>query len=216
MAGYRKRPGLVSTSAVNLAGSAVTCPCHVCAFYRGTDERDATLLPFIKEGLEAGERVVSFVDANERGARIERLRRGGIDVETALANGQLEVETWDDVQLVGGRFDAEAMLDLVQETINTGHRRGFARTRIWADMEWALTDAPGVEQLAVYESRLNFVLPLYSEAVVCAYDTARFPASLLEDVSRGHPYLLADGATRRNPDYVPPERLVPELESRGS
>ena len=213
MAG-RKHSGLASTTTVNLTGSAVTCPCHVCAFYSGADEQYAALLPFIKEGLEAGERVVSFVDANERSERIERLRRGGVDVETALRVGQLEIEIWEDVYLRGGRFDAEAMLELVQETINTGHQRGFARTRVWANMEWALTDAPGVEQLAVYESRLNFVLPLYGEAVVCAYDVTRFPASLLEDVARGHPHLLADGWARHNPHYVPPEQLVPEFESR--
>jgi hypothetical protein len=199
-----------------LAGSAVVCPCHVCAFYSGADERDAALIPFIKEGLEAGERALLFVDGPERLNRIDRLRRGGIDVETALWNGHLEVEAWEDVQLRGGRFDPAQMREAIQDTINAGHLRGFPRTRIWADMEWALTGAPGVEQLAVFESRLNLVLPLYSEAAVCAYDTSRFPASLLEDVSRAHPYLLADGATRRNPDYVPPEKLVPELESRRS
>jgi hypothetical protein len=68
--------------------------------------------------------------------------------------------------------------------------------------------------LAALDSRLNLVLALYNEAVVCACDATRFPASLLEDVSRGHPYLLADGATRPNPDCVPPERLVSELESK--
>ena len=216
MVGRRKHRGIVTTSTVNLAGTALTCPCHVCALYSGAEEQYAALLPFIKEGLEAGERVVSFVDANERGERIERLRRGGVDVEKALGNAQLEIQTWEDVYLRGGRFDAEAMLELIQETINTGHQRGFARTRVWANMEWALTDAPGVEQLAVYESRLNFVLPLYSEAVVCAYDTTRFSASLLEDVARGHPHLLADGWTQHNSHYVPPEQLVPEFENRRS
>jgi len=81
-------------------------------------------------------------------------------------------------------------------------------------MEWALQDAPGVEKLAIYESRLNFVLPLYSDAVVCAYDTSRFSASVLEDVAPAPPHLLADGVVQANPNYVRPELLVPELESR--
>jgi hypothetical protein len=55
-------------------------------------------------------------------------------------------------------------------------------------MEWALTNAPGVEQLAIYESRLNFILPLYHDASICAYDVTRFPAFVLR-TSRAHPFI---------------------------
>jgi hypothetical protein len=214
MARHRKPSGLAVTSKVNLAGSALTCPCHVCAFYDGADAQYQTLLPFLKEGIEAGDRIVSFVDAEMREARRKRLRDGGIDVEAAERYGQLEIMTWDQFYLRGGRFDADDMIGLVQELINTGRQLGFKRTRVWANMEWALQDAPGVERLAVYESRMNYVLPLYSEAVVCAYDVSRFPASVLEDVARAHPYLLADEFVQANPHYVPPDELVPELERK--
>jgi len=214
MAGPRRRSGLAATSTVHLAGSDLTCPCHVCALYSSTEEQYDALLPFLREGLDAGERVLTFVDASERADRIERLRRAGIDVDAAQRNGQLEIATWQEIYLPDGRFDAERMLSFVQESINTGLQRGFPRSRIWANMEWALTGAPGVEQLAIYESRLNFFLPLYGDAAVCAYDATRFPASVLEDVVRGHPYLLADGFAQDNPHHVRPEQLVPELESR--
>jgi hypothetical protein len=214
MARSRKNSGLAATSTVNLAGSALTCPCHVCAFHNGVEEQDKVLLPFIKEGLEAGDRVMLVFAANKRAERIERLRQSGVDVEGAQRNGQLQIETWDDVYLRDGRFDADEMMGFVQDTINTGRQCGFPRTRGWANMEWALQDAPGVEQLALYESRLNFILPLYGDAGVCAYDTTRFPASVLEDVVRAHPHLLADGFVQENPYYVRPKLLVPELESR--
>jgi hypothetical protein len=210
----RKQSGLAVTSTVNLSGVALTCPCHICALYHGAEDQYAALLPYLKEGLEAGDRVVSFVDADEREERRNRLRRSGVDVETAERHGQLDVVTWDQVYLRDGRFDADDMIGLVQETINTGRQLGFKRTRGWANMEWALQDVPGVEQLAIYESRLNYVLPLYSEAVVCAYDVTRFSASVLEDVARAHPHLCADGWVQDNPHYVPPEALVPEFQSR--
>jgi hypothetical protein len=214
MAGSRKRGGLVSTSTVNLAGSALTCPCHVCAFYNGEDEKYEMLLPFLAEGLMAGDRVLSVIDPSERADHIHRLTCGGLDVATAQRNGQLEIETWDNVYLRDGRFDADEMIGFVQDTINTGTQRGFARTRGWANMRWAATDVPGADHVAIYESRVNFILPLYNDASVCAYDVGRFPASLLEDVARAHPYLLADGFVQLNPHYVPPELLVPELRSR--
>jgi hypothetical protein len=214
MAKRRKHSGLTTTSKVTLAGSSLGCPCHVCALYSYTEEQYAALLPFLKEGIEAGDRVISFVDPAEREERRNRLRHAGIDVEASERSGQLEISVWDEIYLTGGGFDPDAMLGLVQETINKTRQLGFKRTRGWANMEWALRDAPGVELLAIYESRLNHILPLYGEAVICAYDVTRFPACVVEDVVRAHPDLCADGWAAVHPHYVPPEQLVPELQSK--
>lgn len=214
MAGRRKHSGLAATGTVDLAGSALTCPCHVCALYSGAEDQYATLLPFFKEGIAAGERIFSVVDADEVEERRNRLRHAGIDVDRAERDGQLVVQTWEDVYLVDGRFEVDAMLALVQETINTGRQLGFKRTRGWANMEWALLNAPGVENLAIYESRLNYILPLYAEAVVCAYDVTRFSPDVLEGVTRAHPQICAGGWSGSHPLYEPPDMLVSELERK--
>lgn len=70
---------------------------------------------------------------------------------------------------------------------------GSTRSRIWGNIEWALSDTHGVHDLAEYESRPNYIVPLYEGVVVCAYDTSKFPAALLDDVLQAHPYMLADG-----------------------
>ena len=108
----------------------------------------------------------------------------------------------NDIYLPEGAFDPDEMIGLVQETIDRGRRLGFEHTRVWANMEWALLDVSGAEQLAVYESRLNYILPLYKEAVVCAYDVTRFSVGMLEDVIRAHPQLCADGWASSQPHYV--------------
>lgn len=212
MAGHGKGGARSASRTIHLAGTELCCPCHICAFYSSADEQDDALLPFVKEGLEAGEQVTSILGADERDARLARLSEYGIDVEDAQRSGQLDVEVWQDTYLRGGRFDTDAMLGLIQELINTGTQRGFSRTRGWANMEWALTDAPGVEQLGYYESRVNLVLPLYNDAIVCAYDVTRFPAMVLEHVARAHPYILADGFVQENPHYIPPEELLKEID----
>lgn len=205
---------MAETGRVDLAGSALTCPCHICALHYGAEDEYATLLPFFKEGYDAGERLFSVVDAREIEQRRNRFSHAGIDVGRAERDGQLVIQTWEDVYLTDGGFDVDAMLALVQENINTGRQLGFKRTRGWANMEWALHDAPGVENLAIYESRLNYILPLYAEALVCAYDVTRFSADVLEDVTRAHPQLCADGWAGSHPLYEPPEKLVPELERK--
>jgi hypothetical protein len=189
---------------VNLAGAPVRCPCHVCALFTGADEQYAVLVPFMREGCAQGERSLHLLDKNERANRLSRLRESGIDVEAAQRTGQLHIEVWEDAYLRGGRFDADHMLEFVQEALDIGRQRGFTRTRVWANMEWALTGAPGAEALADYETRVNVLLRRYGDAVVCAYDVARFPSAIVENVVRAHPYLLADGWGQENPHYVPP------------
>jgi DcmR-like sensory protein len=202
-----KRPS--RKSKIHLAGTELSCPCHVCAFFSGADEAYTSLLPFLREGCAAGDHNVYLVDDQGRDADLARLKRDGIDVEAAREDGRLEIETWQASYLQDGRFDQNIMLNCVQEMLGTGSRRGFDRSRIWGNMEWALSDAPGVHDLAEYESRLNYIVPLYEDVVVCAYDTSRFPAATLDDVLRAHPYVLADGGLMKNPNYVTPDRRLP-------
>ncbi len=202
-----KRPS--RKSKIHLAGAEVGCPCHVCGFFGSADEAYATSLSFLREGCAAGDHSIYLVDEQRRGEDLRRFEQDGVDVEAARADGRLEIETWQGSYLQGGRFDQNSMLNCVQEMLGTGTRRGFDRARIWANMEWALLSVPGVHELAEYESRLNYIVPLYEDVVVCAYDTSKFPAALLDDVLRAHPYVLSDGRLTKNPDYVTPDGRLP-------
>ena len=118
----------------------------VCALYGHADEQYAALVPFLKDGIEAGDRVISFVDPTEREERRNRLRHAGIDVEAARS-GTVSSKFRRGTRSIcpGAVSIPTAMLGLVQEAINKGRQLGFKRTRGWANMEWALRDAPGVE-----------------------------------------------------------------------
>ena len=122
-------------------------------------------MPFIAEGFEHGDRAFHIVDPNHRSDHLQRLREGGIDTESAEARGQLTVIRWEDAYLRGGHFDQNAMLALIEEVLTAGVKQGFPLTRLVANMEWALEDRPGVEDIVEYETRLNYVLPKYDDAV---------------------------------------------------
>jgi hypothetical protein len=57
------------------------------------------------------------------------------------------------------------MLALIEEVLAAGKTQGFPLTRLVANMEWALEDRPGVEDIVEYETRLNYILPKYDDAV---------------------------------------------------
>jgi hypothetical protein len=151
--------------AVHLAGSVLDRARHVCAFFHSRDEEYQVLMPFIVEGFEAGDRAFHIVDPDHRSDHLARLRSGGIETDSAEARGQLTVIPWEDAYLRGGHFDQNAMLALIEEVLTDGKTKGFPLTRLVANMEWALEDRPGVDDIVEYETRLNYVLPRYDDAV---------------------------------------------------
>ena len=151
---------------VMLAGSVLHRSRHVCAFFHKKDEEYQVLLPFVKEGFEQGHKAFHIVDPLHRDEHLRRLNEAGIDVAEAERSGQLEVRRWEDAYLREGHFDQDAMLALIEEVLKGGKAQGFPLTRLVANMEWGLEDRPGVDDIVEYETRLNFILPKYDDAVV--------------------------------------------------
>jgi hypothetical protein len=151
---------------VRLAGSVLHRSRHVCAFFHKKDEEYQVLLPFVKEGFEQGHKAFHIVDPAHRDEHLRRLRESGIDVAGAERSGQLEVRRWEDAYLREEHFDQDAMLALIEEVLKGGKAQGFPLTRLVANMEWGLEDRPGVDDIVEYETRLNFILPKYDDAVV--------------------------------------------------
>jgi hypothetical protein len=150
---------------VRLAGSVLDRSRHVCAFFHRKEEEYRVLLPFIKEGFDHGDRAFHIVDSRHRAEHLRHLEEAGIDVALAQRTGQLEVRRWEDAYLRDGHFDQNRMLALIQEVLTGGKAQGFPLTRLVANMEWALEDRPGVADIVEYETRLNYVLPRYDDAV---------------------------------------------------
>jgi hypothetical protein len=83
-------------------------------------------------------------------------------------------------------------------------------------MEWALVDLPGVDDLIEYETRVNYVVPKYEDAVICAYDLTKFSASVVMEALRTHPAVIIGGLLQENPFFVSPDQLLLEIRERRS
>ncbi|HEX4056674.1 MAG TPA: MEDS domain-containing protein [Tepidisphaeraceae bacterium] len=198
-------------ASIRLAGSTVQPPCHACAFFHSQDEEYNVLLPFIKEGIERGDKSFHIIDERRRQEYLGRLMAAGVDPSTEKT-GQLEVRGWEDAHLRPGWFDQNAMLALVEEVLNDAKKKGYKHTRWVANMAWALEDKPGVADLVEYCARLNHVVPQYNATVICTYDLARFSAAQVVDVLRSHPLAVVGGIVQENPFFVAPDRLIQELQ----
>jgi hypothetical protein len=201
-----------STAApIPFAGSTLGSYRHVCAFFSSPDDEYDTMLPFVRDGLERGERAYHVVPADGVEDHLARLRRGGIEVAAARRTGQLEIRKPEETYLRGGRFSAPAMLALIQESLEAGVATGFPLTRLVAHAQavWANPDL--ADEWIEYEARLNDMLPAYDDPVICTYDSRLLSGSLAVDVLRTHPVAIVGGVVSTNPFFVPPQELLRRL-----
>ena len=211
---------MTSTAApIPFAGSMLGKYRHACAFFQSPQEEYATLLPFVRDGLERGERAYHILPSKQRAEYLEQLRSAGIDVATAQQRGQLNVVTSEETYLRGGHFSMEGMLTQIQEALEAGARLGFPLTRLLGHPELVLEDLSGVNLSGVnefieYEMRLNDVLPSYDDPVICLYDTNLLNGTLAVDILRTHPVAIIGGLLYENPFFVPPQEFLRQLQQR--
>jgi hypothetical protein len=206
---------MVREREIELAGTKITCRCHVCGFFRTPEEEDNLLLPFLKDGLEQGDKAWQIIDGRLADVRYRRMTDAGIDVDASIAAGKMTIIPWQEAHLKDGRFDQYAMIQFLKDKIPLAKQMGLTTTRLWASMGWALEDFPGVHDILEYEARVNAVLPSQDLIAVCTYDVRKFSASIIIDILRTHPYVIAGGFLRENPFYVPPDQFLAELNERG-
>jgi CheY-like chemotaxis protein len=206
----------LSKRAMHIAGRIVEAARHIGVFLRSAGEFKLVLGQFVAEGLAQGEKAVHIIDPPNREDHERRLKEAGVDVGRAISQGHLELHSWDDMYLLGGTFDKNAMIARIEKLMLDRIEQGYPLQRLVAHMEWALKELPGVADLAEYEAELNNLLPRFDDVVVCVYDLSKFPASTIEDVLRSHPGIVIAGALHTNPFYTQPDVLVEEIHRRES
>ena len=187
---------------------------HICAFFRTSDERYRVLMPFIREGMEQGDKALHIVNPSLRTDHTQRISEGGIDAVRAEVEGQLEVIGWYDGPLHGGRFNLREWIASLPVVLGNGRTQGFPLTRLIADMEWLLKDRDATHRALEFECRVNLALPKDGDVAICAYDLDKFGGAMVVDALRTHPMVLISGMVQHNPFYVPPEELLNELNAR--
>ena len=60
----------MESTAMGLPGVSFTPGLHICAFYRGPSQRDELLLPYLREGLAAGDKCICVTDDPAAGAAV--------------------------------------------------------------------------------------------------------------------------------------------------
>jgi anti-anti-sigma regulatory factor len=163
--------------------------------------------------------VVWLSDTTPDRATAELARRG-VEVEPALASGQLTTVGCEDRLLTGQVFSASQAITWLHRELEACAGRGL---RVAVDMSWALRPVTGVEQLPEFEERLAAAVAGPAVSVLCQYDRERFDPVTLASVAAFHTRSVAaatyhaDVMLRICRQYAPPGiRLAGELDYQAS
>ncbi|QLG27117.1 MEDS domain-containing protein [Halorarum halophilum] len=179
---------------------------HFALVYENREEQFASAIPFIRQGLERGERCLYVADDNSREDVLKAMRDHGIDVDAAIESGALTVSTPTDTYRRTGEFDRTTMLEFWEESLEEAKAEGgHTGLRAAAEMTWALDGDTSTDDLVEYEAVLNSLYQDEDYVVLCQYNRERFPAAVIHDVIKTHPLVISDGTVSQNFYYTPPE-----------
>ena len=179
---------------------------HLALIYESQAEQFATAIPYIKHGLERGERCVYIADENDTEEVIDALAAAGVDVDEALESGALVMHTAQESYLRNGTFDPDDMIAFLEDTIAEAEAE-YDGLRITGEMTWVFGDEPPLEELIEYEGKLNALLPDVNGIALCQYNREKFSPETVRDVIKTHPHLIYDETVCQNFYYTPPEEF---------
>lgn len=195
---------------VTICGETISGSAHVCAFFNSQSEEDEVVVPFFREGLDRGERVVGIVEDWRRDDRLSGLREGGVPVDAAMRSGELDVLTPAQTYLRTGEFDPDEMFRLVLEMLSSARHEGQT-VRTCGSMDCLARSNVPSEKVLEYESRVNRFTRDFDCTLMCVYDLAQIDGRLMADIISTHPYVIMNQRLRPNAHYIEPEVYINEV-----
>ena len=171
----------------------------MCGFYYSPEERDAMLLPYLREGLQRGDKCVAVVDSS----RPEEVIAHIPGADEAVASGQFEVYHSDETYLQTGSFKPELTIDFwevrAKQLVDEGE---FDFIRLTGELSWLDRSDTPREDIVRYESWADNFVSRYPMTILCLYDLRRMGSSVMMDLLATHPKLLLGGLLLENPHHM--------------
>ena len=157
---------------------------HIPTFYDTDAGRLRLALPFLRDGLEAGEMCLVLGDPDATTEYVAALRLEGTDVDGTMARGQLEVrqQSGDSVK---------SALDAVESFFWRATRAGSRVPRAVGEMSSERNAFRSDHDMLDYEHALNALTRRFPCVVLCQYDVREFDGETTVRALKAHPDLFS-------------------------
>ncbi|MGW7097846.1 MEDS domain-containing protein [Streptomyces sp. NPDC054838] len=146
-----------------------------------------TVVRFVSNGLERGQRVWYSADSTEPSAVIDALRRGAVDVDTARRDARLSVTGTERSYLRRVPFDPDWVISMFRTACTEALADGCTGLRVLGEMSWSAREVPGIDR--ILESELRLDREVYADLPLtglCLFDRRLIPGPTTDLLTRAH------------------------------
>jgi anti-sigma regulatory factor (Ser/Thr protein kinase) len=165
---------------------------HNALLYATDDEYLARVVPFLKDGLEAGE-----------GAIVAHTRRGLAMIRETLGADAAQVTFVD----VSAAYTRPARALAAYHAVYAEQLRRTPKLRAVADVQFG-PDPAEWELWTAYEAVFNRSFAHIPAWILCSYNANGTPDPILEGVRQTHPEIVDEGGWSVSDRYEEPDRLL--------
>lgn len=189
-------------------------PRHHCLVYEGSPERHLPVLAAaIRQKLRQGYRCF-YLNSPEMVAEMRTcLQETGLDVAAQLEKGALVVSS-DQCLRADGKFDSEAMLRGLADSLERALADGYKGLWASGDMKWEFGPSGDFSELLDYERRLDEFFETHPELIgVCQYHADVLPRQAMREGLLAHPSVFINETMELlNPHYEPAKPVEKKVE----
>lgn len=166
--------------AVSLEGMAITLGSHLGSFYTTDAGRLRLGLPFLRDGIQAGQACVLFALPDVREQYVQALQREGIDVEAAKRSGLLTM-------LIVASLSPDEFIARLEGTFIDITRQRPGPFRFLGEPVAGLSVLQSVAAFLNFEHQCGALAKRFPMVMLCAYDARAFDGpTILECIKLHH------------------------------
>ncbi|MGY1755153.1 anti-sigma factor RsbA family regulatory protein [Blastococcus sp. SYSU D01042] len=170
---------------------------HAAALVASDDDVVAATVPFLEEGLSAGDTTV-----------LACLPGTAQLIGAALGLGAVALENHPRIGLLDTR--APDALTVTRRLLDRARGTGSGWLRVVGEVQFGAQPSDWREGVR-YEAARNVLLDGQPLTGICLYDSRILPAEVLDSARATHPDLVVDGTRRANPEFGDPRDFLRRL-----
>src|ERR1700681_4686875 len=188
---------------------------HLCFVYETQKQQFSAALPFMRAGLERGEKCLYIAkERKDSKAFVAAMRAQGLNADESIKKGSLTfVHSATDPQLKR-IVNPSGMIRFLFGAVREARASGFPALRIIGEMTWALHVPNASKFLFEFEAEVNNLLRENDCLAICQYNRKLFPPEVILGVLRTHPTAIYGDFVSKNPYFVPPEELLQQRQGK--
>ena len=176
---------VLAPGVANVGGVSLPLHSHLATFYNSDVGRLRLTVPFLADGIRAGQPCFLAADGNVLEKYFAALREAGVDIDSAVANGRFVVA------VDGPGTTVEGALEYWEQQFWPALAGGETVMRVVGEMACERKAFTSDAEMMRYEAAYNMMAKRFPTVTLCQFDVREFDGETVFQAIRTHPDLFS-------------------------